>query len=101
MEESAPSPVLTIPHSAHFPSVLGVWSCPDCRGGKEQLCWVQYLASLSQRDGDPALGMLGSVEEAPTGIGTSGTSPLQVDGANTTGYQPRVRVLPFCGKTDV
>lgn len=28
--------------------------------------------------------MLGSVEEAPMGSGTSGASLLQVDGANTT-----------------
>ena len=31
---------------------------------------MRYPASLSQRDGDVALGMLGSVGEAPSGTGT-------------------------------
>lgn len=88
------SPILTMPHSAHFLSVLGVWSCADCRGGKEQVCWVQHVASLSQHGSDP--GMLGSVEEAPMGTGTSGTSLLQVDGANATGVPHRMPGMSAC-----
>lgn len=37
---------------------------------------MQYLASLSQHDGDAAPGMLGSMEEAPRGTKAQAVTPV-------------------------